>query len=100
MKHTRTVLLIIVLFGLGLFGTHKFNVWYYHNNLSNDNEVNTFKQELNDVLIKLTKKIIKNEAKISDLNHQLKMQDKLIEQMMMDQIKKEGDKDTAPSNEM
>ena len=100
MKDKRIVFVILVLFGLGLFATHKFNVWYYHNNLSNDNEVNTFKQEMNDVLIKLTKKIIRNEAAISELNHQLKMQDKVIEQMMMDQIKKEGDKDTALSNEM
>ncbi len=89
MKDKLIVFVILVLFGLGLFATHKFNVWYYHNNLSNA-----------DLLIKLTKKIIKNEAAISELNHQLKMQDKVIEQMMMDQIKKEGDKDTAPSNEM
>jgi TolA-binding protein len=89
-KNYRSAFILLCVLAVSIYSAVHFNIWYYHKNLNPDQEIETFQQETADVLITLTKKIIRNEAKISDLQHQLKMQDKVIEQMMMDEIRKEG----------
>jgi len=89
-KNIKASVLLLCVLAVSIYSAVHFNIWYYHKNLNPDQEIKTFQQETADVLVTLTKKIIRNEAKISDLQHQLKMQDKVIEQMMMDEIRKEG----------